>query len=223
MIARKAAIEKREQLRHLIRKIIGDLMAFAIAHQRESFEPGSSRRAPDAEVDAVGIQRVQHPELLRHLHRAVVRQHHAAGADPNVRGLRGDAGDENLRRGTRERYHPVMFRDPVALVAETVGELRQLDGVAQRVGGRRAFGHRRLIYDGEFHRLDILTDISGARDDGTSATRAIARPSPFPIPPAAFHLGIAARGRDAPRASPRRSPLAPPRQSDRAENFATRS
>ena len=41
-------------------------------------------RAPDPEVDAPGVERLEHPELLGHLERAVVGEHDAARphADP---------------------------------------------------------------------------------------------------------------------------------------------
>src|SRR5262249_28560919 len=44
------------------------------------------RGAPDAQVDASGVERLQHAEVLRDLEGAVVAQHHPAGTDPDARG-----------------------------------------------------------------------------------------------------------------------------------------
>ena len=51
-------------------------------------------RRPDGTISTFDnpawIQAAQHTEVLRHLERAVMRQHHAAAADPDARGCRGD-------------------------------------------------------------------------------------------------------------------------------------
>jgi hypothetical protein len=38
-----------------------------------------------------------------------------------------------------------MFGDPVAMVAEAVGQAGKLDGIVQGVGRRKSGGHRRLV------------------------------------------------------------------------------
>jgi hypothetical protein len=48
---------------------------------RELVAPG---RAPDAEVDAPGEERLEHPKALCDLERAVVAQHDPARAHPEV-------------------------------------------------------------------------------------------------------------------------------------------
>ena len=49
--------------------------------------PSVPGRAADPEVDAPGVQRLEHPELLGDHERHVVGQHHAAGADPDRRSV----------------------------------------------------------------------------------------------------------------------------------------
>ena len=43
----------------------------------------------------------------------------------------------------------VVLGDPVARVAEPLGEAREVDRVAERVGARVALGDRRLVEDAE--------------------------------------------------------------------------
>ena len=52
-------------------------------------------RPADAEVDAAGVQRLEHPELLGDHERGVVGQHHAARAQADGRGGAGDVGQQH--------------------------------------------------------------------------------------------------------------------------------
>ena len=54
-----------------------------------------------------------------------------------------------------EHRPAVVLGHPVAVVAELVGEPREVDRVAQRVGAGRALGDRRLVEDGETHTTDV--------------------------------------------------------------------
>jgi hypothetical protein len=123
----------------------------AVALQRQHRHRVGAGRAPEAEVDALGVQAAQRAERLGHLERAVVGQHHAAAAHPDPLGARGDRPDQDLRRGARERGRGVVLGDPVAVVAEPVGQLGEVEGAVQRLRRRRALGDRRLVEDAEQH------------------------------------------------------------------------
>ena len=99
-------------------------------------------RASDTEIDTTWIKSVQYAKSLRDFHRAVMRQHHATRADPDVRGLGGDSRDHHFGRRARECAGRVMLGDPVALVAEAIGEAGELDGVVEGVGGGESSGNR---------------------------------------------------------------------------------
>jgi hypothetical protein len=79
----------------------------------------------------------------------MVRQHHAAGADPHVFRHGRDLADHDLGRRARDRGQVVMLRDPIARVAEPVGELRKIERVAQRNCAGGAGHDRREIENGE--------------------------------------------------------------------------
>ena len=80
-----------------------------------------------------------------------MREHHAARADADVRSLGADARDQYFGRGAGEGAGRVMLGDPVALVAEAIGKARELDGVAESVGGGEAGRDGALVDDREFH------------------------------------------------------------------------
>ena len=96
-----------------------------------------------------GKQRLQHLEALGDHQRRVVRQHHAAGADAHARCRRRDLPDHDFGRGAGDVRQIVVLGDPVALVAETVGEPRQIERIAQRHRARRGRGDGRQIEDGK--------------------------------------------------------------------------
>jgi hypothetical protein len=98
----------------------------------------AARRPADAEIDPTREQRLQHPELLRDLQRTVVIQHDAAGADANARRAGGDVPDEDLGTGAGEPRRRMMLGEPVAVVAEPVTDLGELERLADGVGGRAA-------------------------------------------------------------------------------------
>ena len=71
-------------------------------------------RAPDAEIDAAGKQRLEHLEPFGHHQRRMVRQHDAARADADALGRGGDLADHDLGRRACDRGQVVMLRHPVA-------------------------------------------------------------------------------------------------------------
>ena len=106
---------------------------------------------PSAEVDPAREQPGQQAEALGDLERRVVREHHAAAADADPLGGRRHRAGQHLRRRTGQR-EAVVLGEPVAVIAEAVGELREVERVAQRVRPRRALRHRRLVEDAKPHR-----------------------------------------------------------------------
>ena len=84
----------------------------------------------------------------------VVREHHAAAADADPARGRGDRPDQHLGRRAGEHRAAVVLGDPVAVVAELVGEPGEVERVAQRVGPRRARADRGLVQDAQAHRQD---------------------------------------------------------------------
>ena len=141
MIRRKAVALEQQHFLEAVEKIvvIGDVLPAA---QRERRDLVGAGRAPDAEIDAAGKQRLQHLEALGHHQRRVVRQHHAAGADAHVLGHRGDLADHDVGRGACDIREVVVLGEPVARVAEPVGEARKVERIAKRLRGRTAGGHR---------------------------------------------------------------------------------
>ena len=76
------AREEAEQLGHLFREVVG------AEHARSAAERGGrdrvgARRPPDPEVDATGVERLEHAELFGDRERSVVGQHDPAGAEPD--------------------------------------------------------------------------------------------------------------------------------------------
>jgi hypothetical protein len=76
-----------------------------------------------------------------------VLEHDATGADADGGGGGRDAGDEDLGGGAGEAGGIVVLGEPVAGVAETLGELGEFDGFLERVAGGAAGADRGLIED----------------------------------------------------------------------------
>ena len=97
---------------------------------------------PMPEVDAPRVERLEHPELLGHLERAVVSEHDAARpyADPARPGR--DRGDEDLRGRVGESGRGVVLGQPVAVVAEPVGGLGEVEGLPDRLARGLSFPDR---------------------------------------------------------------------------------
>src|SRR5674476_246184 len=74
----------------------------AMTNYKAHFKP-SIWRAAQAQIDAAGKQRLQHLEALGDHQRRMVGQHHAAGADPDPAGHRGNLPDHEVGRRARDR------------------------------------------------------------------------------------------------------------------------
>ena len=139
MAGRKIAGLPQGQFVQPLEKIVA-LAAIEPAAQRMRGGAIGAGRAAEPEIDPAGKQRLQHLEALGHHQRRMVRQHHAAGADPDVLRHRGDLPDHQVGRGARHRREVVMLGQPVADIAQRIGMARQIDAVAQRRGGLGAGG-----------------------------------------------------------------------------------
>jgi len=87
-------------------------------------------RPAHTQVDAAGKHRLEHHELLEHLERAVVGQHHAAGTQPHPSRHAAQAREHHLGAGVAHPVQPVVLGAPVARVAELVGQRRAVEAVA---------------------------------------------------------------------------------------------
>jgi hypothetical protein len=101
--------------------------------------------AAEAEVDTAGEERLERPELLRDQEGRVVRQHDAAGADPDGPGPGGNMADHDRRRRARHRRHVVVLGEPIALVAEPLGVPGQVQRIPQRLAGAAALDDGREV------------------------------------------------------------------------------
>ena len=156
MAGRETAGLPQDQFLQPLEKIVA-LAAVEPAAQRMRGGAVGAGRAAEPEVDPAGKQRLQHLEALGHHQRRMVRQHHAAGADPDAAGDRGDLPDHQVGRRARHRREIVMFGQPVADIAERVGVARQVDAVAQRHGGPGARGDDGKVEDRErYHGANLV-------------------------------------------------------------------
>ncbi len=120
VLGRKAhRVEVGLKLGELLRKVVG-LRTPARAAQGKGLQLTAAGRAPDTEIDAVGEHGMQRTEDLGDLERGVVWQHHAAGADANVRGHGSGTGDQDLRGRAGQHIHCVVLGVPEPCVAEAV-------------------------------------------------------------------------------------------------------
>src|SRR5262245_1096865 len=59
--------------------------------------------------------------------------------------------DEDRGRRAGNATHPVMFGHPVAVIAKGLGQLREIDGVSQRLPGRGPIHDRRRVQHRKTH------------------------------------------------------------------------
>ncbi|EGJ75035.1 putative LuxAB-like protein (oxygenase) [Streptomyces sp. Tu6071] len=117
----EVVVEEAGQLGDLRREVVRALAgAFGAAQCLRGGAVGA-RGAPEAEVHAVGGERLQRPELLRDDERRVVGQHDAARAEADALGVGGEVGEDHGGRGGGDAGHRVVLGDPVAVVAEPFG------------------------------------------------------------------------------------------------------
>ena len=96
VVGRHPVLEQRQELGELLGEVVGRGLA-AVALERERRHRIGAGGAADAEVDAAREEPGQDREVLRDLQRAVVGEHDAAAADPQVRRRGRDRADQHLR------------------------------------------------------------------------------------------------------------------------------
>ena len=102
-------------------------------------------RMPQAEGWWPGNRPPPQAERLGHLGRAVIGQQHSAGAGTEARGRAGQACEQYFRAGIGERGHCMVFGEPVTVIAEGIGRLRQLDRFLDRARRSLAADDGRLV------------------------------------------------------------------------------
>ncbi len=133
MLLGEPVARKGEKLAEALRKVLR-LESVSRAAQGGGGHGVGARGAPDAEVDAPRVQGLQNPEGLGDLQRGVVGEHDPAGAHPDPLRHARELSDQDLGRGAGDAREVVVLGQPVALVAELVGEPGKLEGVAKRMG-----------------------------------------------------------------------------------------
>jgi hypothetical protein len=128
MLLREAVVEKGEHLNQTLREVIAAALVYPLQGVR--LERCPTGRPADAEVYAVGVERVEHAEALGDLQRAVMRQQHGAGADADRFCLGADSGEQYLGRRAGERTGRVVLSDPEAFVAQALSEPCKVEGVS---------------------------------------------------------------------------------------------
>ncbi len=93
----EAAVLEQHQLLEALQEVVVAASVLA-SPQRVGGDGIGAGRAPEPQIDAPGKQRLQDLEALGDHERRVVRQHHAARADTQMRGLRGDLPDHDVGR-----------------------------------------------------------------------------------------------------------------------------
>ena len=144
MPRRKRVPQKRQQLTHLLRKIIQH-PRLPLPLQRQRLHRPTTRSPPNPQVHASRIQRMQRPKTLRHLQRRVVRQHDPTRPNPNPLRLRPNPRQHHLRSRTRQRIHRMVFRHPEPRIPQPIHQPRQLNRVLQSLPRRTSRRHRRLV------------------------------------------------------------------------------
>ena len=144
----EATGEERHELAEGAREVlVGERVGRAA--QRACRDAVGSRGAADPEVDAAGVEGLEHPELLGDHQRGMVREHHPTRSDPDRLRLGRERRRQHGRRGARDPGHVVVLGDPMAVIAEPFGCLRQLDRVGEGVGRGRALADDRQVEHGD--------------------------------------------------------------------------
>src|SRR4029453_13668399 len=97
--------------------------------------------ASEPEIDAAGKQRFERAELLGDHEWRMIRQHDAAGANPNCFRSTSNVRHDNAGRGAGNTGHVVVFSYPLALVIPSFSMLREVERIAKRNGGGAAVGN----------------------------------------------------------------------------------
>ena len=96
MVGRQVVGEPAVEVEQLLGEVVDAQRARSV-HQSSRCASVGTRRAADAQINPTRELGGDRAEVLGHLERAVMRQHHAAGADPDVLGSGGNLRDQQLR------------------------------------------------------------------------------------------------------------------------------
>jgi hypothetical protein len=105
-------------------------------------------RAPKPQVHAAWIHRLQHHELLGDLEARIIGQHDSARTDADGLRLRTEPRQQDFRARIRQSEQSMMLGQPIAMIAQAVGQLRQLYGGCDGLRRRCRADDGRLIEDG---------------------------------------------------------------------------
>ena len=141
---RPRVAEEREELAELVGELVGGHRVVRAPQRRRGQRIGA-RCAPDAEVDATRMQRLEHAELLDDRERRVVGEHEPTRADADRRRRVGEMREQHRGRRARDPGHVVVLGDPVPAIPQPFDLSRELHRVAQRLRGRRPASDRREV------------------------------------------------------------------------------
>ena len=131
--------EQRLQLEDVLReRVRGRILA-----ERPQRDLVGPRRAPHTEIDPPREERLQRPELLGDHEGRMIRQHHPAGPDADPLRPLADVGDDHRGGSARDPAQVVVLGDPVAVVAELLRMLREVESSCGAPA--RAFRPRRSV------------------------------------------------------------------------------
>ena len=147
LLARLDIAQQALQLGHIARKIVFRFVA--VTAQGTHGHRIGPRRTAQAQVDAPGVELGQGAKGLGHHQRGMVGQHHAARTHTHALRTAGDVAHQHRRGGAGNAAHVVVFGQPVALEAQSLGVLCSAQGDGQRVGHRAAFAHGDQVEHGQ--------------------------------------------------------------------------
>ena len=138
-----------DQLEELLREMRG--VRKAAARDRLRRARVTARRPADAEIDASGIERLQHAEALGDAKGAVVGKQHAARADAQAPRLGAEARHQHLGARIGKRGDGVMLGEPVTVITQLIGAPRERERLIDRAPRVMSADDRRLVEDREAH------------------------------------------------------------------------
>src|SRR5690606_706037 len=108
----------------------------------------SARRPPQAQVDPPRIHRFQGAELFGDDQGCMVRQHNAAGADPDMLCFSGHMADKHGGSRAGDVFHIMMLSQPDTAVAQALDMARYGNGAANSLGNAFAGSYGSQIQEG---------------------------------------------------------------------------
>ncbi|MND56981.1 hypothetical protein D3C80_481010 [compost metagenome] len=147
LLPRLTGAKERFQLLDVPRKVVG--AAQAVTAQRASGELVGAGSATKAQFDAARIERGEGAELLGDHQRRVVRQHDAARAQPQCRGIGSEITEQHGGGRAGDTVHVVVLGHPEAGKAQALDVPGKFQGVVQSLGGAAVVTDGRQIESGQ--------------------------------------------------------------------------